>query len=80
MGELDPFLAAYEAAGGDPPDPSSLRWWEAMGNVKWAVICARQADDHLQRPAAQRRARLARAANLRAGVGPAGAAGGGGGR
>ena len=29
------------------PDPERLRWWEAMGNAKWAVICARQAADHL---------------------------------
>ena len=29
------------------PDPERLLWWEAMGNVKWAVICARQAPDHL---------------------------------
>ena len=26
---------------------TGVRWWEAMGNVKWAVICARQAHDHL---------------------------------
>jgi hypothetical protein len=24
-----------------------VRYWEAFGNVKWAVICARQANDHL---------------------------------
>ena len=47
MGEIEPFLDAYEAAGGTRPSESSLRWWEAMGNVKWAVICARQAADHL---------------------------------
>jgi aminoglycoside phosphotransferase (APT) family kinase protein len=55
IGELEPFLAAYEAAGGTGPDPERLRWWEAMGNVKWAVICARQAADHLsgRRPSAE---------------------------
>jgi aminoglycoside phosphotransferase (APT) family kinase protein len=47
LGGLDAFLAAYDAAGGLRPDPARLRWWEAMGNVKWAVICARQAADHL---------------------------------
>ena len=46
VGRLDPFLDAYEAAGGDRPDRERLLWWEAMGNVKWAVICARQAADH----------------------------------
>ena len=46
MGEVDDFLAAYEAAGGEPVDRERLRFWEAFGNVKWAVICARQAHDH----------------------------------
>jgi aminoglycoside phosphotransferase (APT) family kinase protein len=55
LGELEPFLAAYEDAGGVRPEPDRLRWWEAMGNVKWAVICARQAHDHLTgaRPSAE---------------------------
>jgi aminoglycoside phosphotransferase (APT) family kinase protein len=55
LGELDGFLDAYEAAGGVRPEPERLRWWEAMGNVKWAVICARQAHDHLSglRPSAE---------------------------
>ena len=47
VGTLESFLEAYEEAGGSRPDPRSLRWWEAMANVKWAVICARQARDHL---------------------------------
>lgn len=46
LGDLDDFLAAYEAAGGSAPDPGRVRYWEAFGNVKWAVICARQAADH----------------------------------
>jgi aminoglycoside phosphotransferase (APT) family kinase protein len=55
VGELDPFLDAYDAAGGTRPDAERLRWWEAMGNVKWAVICARQSHDHLTgaRPSAE---------------------------
>jgi aminoglycoside phosphotransferase (APT) family kinase protein len=47
LGDRAEFLAAYEAAGGTRPDADRLRWWEAMGNAKWAVICARQAHDHL---------------------------------
>ena len=47
VGSLEPFLDAYEAAGGTRPGRAQLLWWEAMGNVKWAVICARQASDHL---------------------------------
>ena len=47
VGELDEFLAAYEAAGGGSVDRERVRYWEAFGNAKWAVICARQAHDHL---------------------------------
>ncbi len=47
LGERAELLDAYAAAGGDPPDPGRLRWWEALGNLKWAAICARQAQDHL---------------------------------
>jgi aminoglycoside phosphotransferase (APT) family kinase protein len=47
VGDLDEFLAAYEAAGGLAMDRDRIRYWEAFGNVKWAVICARQAHDHL---------------------------------
>jgi aminoglycoside phosphotransferase (APT) family kinase protein len=55
IGELEPFLDAYEADGGTRPDPELWRGWAAMGNVKWAVICARQAHDHLTgaRPSAE---------------------------
>jgi aminoglycoside phosphotransferase (APT) family kinase protein len=47
LGDLDEFLAAYQAAGGAAIEPQRLRYWEAFGNLKWAVICARQAHDHL---------------------------------
>ena len=47
LGDLNGFLAAYNAAGGEPLDPDRVRYWEVFGNVKWAVICARQAQDHL---------------------------------
>lgn len=55
LGRLEPLLDAYEAAGGARPGAERLRWWQAMGNVKWAVICARQAADHLRgvRPSAE---------------------------
>jgi aminoglycoside phosphotransferase (APT) family kinase protein len=55
VGQLEELLEAYEGAGGVRPDAERLRWWEAMGNVKWAVICARQAHDHLTgaRPSAE---------------------------
>jgi aminoglycoside phosphotransferase (APT) family kinase protein len=47
VGQLDEFISAYEKAGGGPVDHERVRYWEAFGNVKWAVICARQAHDHL---------------------------------
>ena len=47
VGDRDEFLAAYESAGGQPMEGARIRYWEAFGNVKWAVICARQAHDHL---------------------------------
>jgi aminoglycoside phosphotransferase (APT) family kinase protein len=55
VGTLDDFLAAYADAGGEPPSIERILWWEALGNVKWAVICARQAHDHLTgaRPSAE---------------------------
>jgi aminoglycoside phosphotransferase (APT) family kinase protein len=46
VGGLDEFVSAYESAGGAPIDRDRVRYWEAFGNVKWAVICARQAHDH----------------------------------
>lgn len=47
LGARAEFIDAYAAAGGGRLDPGRLVWWEALGNVKWAVICARQAQDHL---------------------------------
>jgi aminoglycoside phosphotransferase (APT) family kinase protein len=47
VGMVEGFLSAYEAAGGGAVEPERLRFWEVFGNVKWAVICARQAHDHL---------------------------------
>jgi aminoglycoside phosphotransferase (APT) family kinase protein len=47
VGQLDDFIDAYEAEGGTAVDRDRVRYWEAFGNVKWAVICARQAHDHL---------------------------------
>jgi aminoglycoside phosphotransferase (APT) family kinase protein len=47
VGSLDEFLAAYAEAGGEPIGAERVRYWEVFGNAKWAVICARQAHDHL---------------------------------
>jgi aminoglycoside phosphotransferase (APT) family kinase protein len=47
VGGLEEFIAVYEEADGRPVDRDRVRYWEAFGNVKWAIICARQAHDHL---------------------------------
>jgi len=47
LGELDEFQSAYEASGGASIDRQRVRYWEVFGNVKWAIICAGQAHDHL---------------------------------
>jgi aminoglycoside phosphotransferase (APT) family kinase protein len=47
VGSVEEMLDAYAKAGGARPSRDRIAWWEAMGNVKWAVICARQAHDHL---------------------------------
>jgi aminoglycoside phosphotransferase (APT) family kinase protein len=48
FGAVDDLLAAYRAAGGRDIDPVELRFWEAMGTLKWGVICEIQAFTHLQ--------------------------------
>ena len=38
IGERDAFYKAYEKAGGFPLDFDSIYFWEAFGNLKWAII------------------------------------------
>ncbi len=47
VGELAPYLAAYESASGRTIDRNTLRWWEIMGNLRWAATCHVQAQRHL---------------------------------
>jgi aminoglycoside phosphotransferase (APT) family kinase protein len=37
------LFAAYERAGGVRVDAAAVRWWEVLGNFKWATICIMQA-------------------------------------
>ena len=46
FGSVDDLVGAYEAAGGEPVERDRLRWWEAMGTLKWGVICILQASSH----------------------------------
>jgi aminoglycoside phosphotransferase (APT) family kinase protein len=48
FGTVDELLAAYRAARGHDVDPSEVRYWEALGTLKWGVICEVQAFTHLQ--------------------------------
>lgn len=41
FGSREDLFAAYERASGHPVDPAHVRFWEAFGNVKWAVDCLR---------------------------------------
>jgi len=47
FGDLPRLLDAYRTAGGEAIDPDRVQWWEVYAAVKWAVICALQAANHL---------------------------------
>jgi len=47
FGSREDLLAAYAEAGGRPVSPEVLAWWEAVGTLKWGVICMAQASVHL---------------------------------
>ncbi|HEX7849955.1 MAG TPA: phosphotransferase family protein [Sphingomonas sp.] len=38
FGDLAPLLDVYQAAGAAPIDAARVRWWQAMGSLKWGVI------------------------------------------
>jgi aminoglycoside phosphotransferase (APT) family kinase protein len=46
FGPLDEVLAAYEDASGTRVDVDAVRWWEAIGTLKWGVMCMVQAAAH----------------------------------
>ena len=47
IGDLEPFLAAYNALSGRQITLETLFYWEVMGNVKWAIGALTQAKRHL---------------------------------
>jgi aminoglycoside phosphotransferase (APT) family kinase protein len=48
FGDVDELVAGYESApGASPVDRDALAWWEAMGTLKWGVMCMLQAATHL---------------------------------
>lgn len=48
FGSVEELLDGYRAASGRVIEPDELRYWEAMGTLKWGVICEIQAFTHLQ--------------------------------
>ncbi len=47
IGTRDELFRAYEEAGGRPVDPQHVRFWEVLGNLKWAIMTIMQAKTHL---------------------------------
>jgi aminoglycoside phosphotransferase (APT) family kinase protein len=39
FGRREELFEAYERAGGGPVAPAHVRFWEAFGCVKWALMC-----------------------------------------
>jgi aminoglycoside phosphotransferase (APT) family kinase protein len=48
MGSREALLAAYAGAGGVPIEPAHLRFWEAFGSIKWAIMCLMKGQEHHQ--------------------------------
>ena len=47
FGTVADLIAAYERAGGRTVDEDALRFWVALGTLRWGVICVGQAFTHL---------------------------------
>jgi aminoglycoside phosphotransferase (APT) family kinase protein len=47
FGDVPELLDAYESRSGRRVDEDTLRWWVALGTLKWGVICIAQAFTHL---------------------------------
>jgi aminoglycoside phosphotransferase (APT) family kinase protein len=47
LGDYETLFAAYEAAGGETIDPTTVLWWEVLGTWKWGIMCMLQANAHL---------------------------------
>ena len=46
MGTREALLAAYARAGGVAIEPPHLRFWEAFGSIKWAIMCLMKGQEH----------------------------------
>jgi aminoglycoside phosphotransferase (APT) family kinase protein len=46
MGRREDLVAAYERAAEMVVDPAQLRFWEAFGSLKWAIMCLMKGEEH----------------------------------
>lgn len=46
FGSYEELIGAYEATTGRPVERAALRWWEAVGTLKWGIMCMMQASAH----------------------------------
>jgi aminoglycoside phosphotransferase (APT) family kinase protein len=46
FGTVEQLVTAYQDAGGRPVDLASLHWWQALGTLRWGIICIVQALTH----------------------------------
>ncbi|MFA1541389.1 phosphotransferase family protein [Actinomadura monticuli] len=47
FGSREDLLAGYADAGGTPPTPEELHWWEVYGTLRWLILCRHQAERYL---------------------------------
>jgi aminoglycoside phosphotransferase (APT) family kinase protein len=47
IGVREELFRAYEDGGGQPVDPQRVRFWEVLGNLKWAIMTIMQARTYL---------------------------------
>lgn len=47
FGSYDQLLEGYRAGGGRPLEVDTVKWWEALGTLRWGLGCIGQARRHL---------------------------------
>ncbi|MGP4026379.1 phosphotransferase family protein [Actinomadura sp. 3N407] len=47
FGSREDLLDGYATAGGTPPTPEELHWWEVYGTLRWTILCRHQAERYL---------------------------------
>src|SRR5690606_14288744 len=47
LSQREPFIQMYERYAGVTIDRRAVDWWEVFGNLRWAIICLKQAQRHL---------------------------------